>query len=106
MIPTGIHDGDPRIPSVFFLTQNYPNPFNPATTISYGLPEEAFVKLDIFDIMGQKVRALADELQTAGYRTIVWDGRGGDGHIMASGVYFCRLQAGQKHFARKMLMLK
>jgi flagellar hook assembly protein FlgD len=93
-------------PSEFFLSQNYPNPFNPTTTISYGLPYDAQVRLDIFNIMGQKVRTLIDFRQVAGFRNVTWDGRDGAGKSVASGVYFYRINAGDHLSIKKMLLMK
>jgi len=92
--------------SQYPLAQNYPNPFNPETDISYNLPQGCHVKLSVFNIMGQKVRTLVDEYQTAGHKTVQWDGRDHIGEEVASGVYFYRLQAGEYSQVRKMLMLK
>ena len=106
--------GEPEIPvaktdlssNQYPLAQNYPNPFNPETDISYNLPQGCHVKLSVFNIMGQKVRTLVDEYQTAGHKTVQWDARDHIGEEVASGVYFYRLQAGEYSQVRKMLMLK
>jgi subtilisin family serine protease len=106
--------GEPEIPvartdltsNQYPLAQNYPNPFNPETDISYDLPQGCHVKLSVFNIMGQKVRTLVDEYQTAGHKTVQWDGRDHIGEEVASGVYFYRLQTGEYSQVRKMLMLK
>ncbi len=97
---SGIAD-DASIPTVFYLRQNYPNPFNPSTTISYGLPEAAHVRLDVYSILGQKVVTLVDEEQNPGrYRVQFHAGR------YASGVYFYILTAGENIFKKKMLLIK
>jgi len=90
-----------KIPKVFSLSQNYPNPFNPVTTIKYGLPEDAYVRVTIYNISGQRVCTLVDENEGAGYHQVSWDGKG-----MASGIYFYRIEAGQFTQTRKMIMLK
>lgn len=102
----GIDGDEVRVPISFYLAQNYPNPFNPTTTISYGLPQAARVRIDIYNIMGQKVIGLVDEQQTAGYKQIAWDGRDAQGHGVASGVYFYRLDAGNFTQSMKMLLVK
>ncbi len=102
----GIDENDAAIPGEFFLSQNYPNPFNPATAISYGLPVAAHIKIEIFNLLGQRVLTLFDGQQTAGYKSAVWDGRDRSGKSVASGVYLCRLTAGDKVMTRKMSLLK
>lgn len=66
-------------PTRFKLMQNYPNPFNPQTTIEYALPKPGFVKLQIFDALGQEVRTLVNELQQTGFKSAIWDGRNNQG---------------------------
>ena len=78
-----------------------PNPFNPQTTISYGLPNDSDVRIDIFNVLGQQVVTLVDEYQTAGYKSVVWDGSN-----VSSGVYFYTIQAGDHHASKKMLLIK
>lgn len=96
----------------FNLFQNYPNPFNPETQIEYTLPNDSKVKLIIYNIMGQKVKTLVDQHQTAGHKRIHWDGRDDKGDDVASGIYFFRLEArstyGKQKYAKaqKMLLLK
>jgi hypothetical protein len=85
-------DGE-ELPREFALSQNYPNPFNPATTINYALPADARVSIRVFDILGREVAALVNELQSAGVRTIEWNGRNAAGLQVATGVYFYRLDA-------------
>jgi predicted outer membrane repeat protein len=97
---TGI-DLEPQIPLHFKLAQNYPNPFNASTMISYELPYQARVTLDIYDILGRKITALEDGLQAAGYHQLLW--QPGD---IASGMYFYKLQAGNFNVTKKMLLIK
>jgi hypothetical protein len=94
------------IPKQFFLAQNYPNPFNPSTSISYGLPVDSHVKIEVFNMLGQRVKVLVDEDQAAGYRRAIWDGHDSADKAVASGVYLYRLKAGDKESTMKMLMLK
>ena len=89
------------LPTEFALHQNYPNPFNPTTEISFSLPNAGDVKLEIFNIMGQKVTTLVDGQLEAGEHVIPWNGC-----EVASGVYFYRLRAGDFISTRKMLLLK
>jgi hypothetical protein len=105
---TGAGDDVIAIPREFFLAENYPNPFNPSTVISYGLPRDAHVRLEIFNILGQRVRLLYGGLQRAGYRQVVWDGSDGAGEAVSSGVYFYRLSTADGSFnqTKKMLLVK
>jgi flagellar hook assembly protein FlgD len=94
------------VPNDFVLLQNYPNPFNPVTTIDYGLPTNSYVKLTIYNILGQRVKTLVDEEQTAGYKTVMWDGRNDRGEEVGSGIYLYRIQAGSYTKTVKMSLLK
>ncbi len=101
----GVHD-ETNLPTEFALSQNYPNPFNPTTVIEFALPKTCQVSLDVFDIIGRKVRTLVAGTLTAGRRQVIWDGSNTDGSAMASGVYFYRIKAGDYNETRKMLLLK
>jgi predicted transposase YbfD/YdcC len=94
------------VPTEFTVSQNYPNPFNPVCMIAYALPTDCQVRLDIYNILGQKVRVLVDEYQSAGYKSVTWDGKDDHGQELASGVYFYRLEAGNFTQARKMVLMK
>jgi len=94
------------IPTSFALYQNYPNPFNPYTTIKYQLPILTHVRLDIFNIMGQRVKTLVDKKQKPGYWTVRWDGTNAQGIRVASGTYIYRFKAGDFIRTRKMLLVK
>jgi hypothetical protein len=96
-----IHSNEEIVPDEFALNQNYPNPFNPVTEISFNLPHSTDVKLEIFNIMGQKITTLIDKGLEAGSHKITWDGSN-----VASGVYFYRIQAGELNATRKMVLLK
>ena len=89
------------LPERYALEQNYPNPFNPATAISFSLPRKSFVSLKVFDALGREVAILlADEL-SAGTYSRQWNAAG-----LASGVYFCQLQAGLFSETRKLILLR
>lgn len=94
------------LPKEFSLNQNFPNPFNPTTTISYALPANSYVKLVVYNILGQKVKTLVDEEQTAGYRQVVWNGQNDRGEAVGSGIYFYRIHAGDFTKTAKMSLLK
>jgi len=106
-------DPDSPLPISPQLAQNYPNPFAPLnslnsiTTISYQLPQEAFVELSIFNINGQLVRTLENGGKPAGRNFSRWDGKGDDGQILANGVYLYRLRVGNEIVAtRRIVFLK
>jgi hypothetical protein len=99
-------DGLSNLPKTFAAFQNYPNPFNATTQIRYALPENANVRLEVFNILGQKVKVLVDEFQTQGYKQVTWDGRNDNGDQVSSGVYFYRINAGKFSEVLKMSLLK
>jgi hypothetical protein len=98
--------GDRGMPSEFILSQNYPNPFNPTTKIEFSLAKSGFVTLQIYDLLGRKVKTLVSEELTSGYKSVVWDGKNDAGDEVASGVYFYQLKVGDFSEPKKMLLLK
>lgn len=96
----------PTKPTVFSLAQNYPNPFNPKTMIRFALPKDSWVKLEVYNILGQKVKTLVDEKLAAGVKEVEWDGRDGKGLEVASGIYFYKIKADDFSDVKKMVMLK
>jgi PKD repeat protein len=95
-----------NLPDEFSLGQNYPNPFNPTTTIQYNLPEAAQVRLEIYNMTGQRVRTLVSGGMDAGNHSVQWDGTNEYGEKVASGVYIYRIVAGSFIQTRKMVMMK
>ena len=89
------------LPTEYALSQNYPNPFNPSTVIEFALPRDTQVKLEVFNVIGQKVMTLVDEVRPAGYHAVRLDGKD-----LASGMYLYRLNTGNQTFMRKLLLLK
>jgi hypothetical protein len=89
-----------------FAVNVYPNPFNPSTTISYELPEGAPVTVVIYDVLGQQVRHLISQFNSAGRYQVQWDARDNQGRGVASGVYIARIDAGTSTLSQKMLLLK
>ena len=89
------------VPTLLKLNPNYPNPFNPVTTIRYGVPEQTFVRLVVFDILGREVATLVSRTQAAGWHHVTWDAAD-----RPSGVYLYRLEVGTQVRTRKMLLLK
>jgi len=94
------------VPAEFALAQNYPNPFNPETTITYDLAADSEVRLEIYNVMGQVVRTLVSDHQSAGRYRVSWLGNNSLGHQVASGVYFYRIQADEFHSVKKLMLLK
>ena len=97
----GIADENVISAKSFALEQNYPNPFNPRTTIVFTLDKKSDVKLTIFNILGQEVATLVDEVRNAGNYPVIWDASN-----VASGVYFYKLSAGDLTHTKKMVLLK
>ncbi len=93
-------------PAEIRLHQNYPNPFNPETRIQYDLTSSTHVRVAIFNMLGQQIRTLVDELKPAGSYTVLWDGRKDDGEAASSGVYLYRLQTEQFKQSRKLLLMR
>ncbi len=97
----------PIVPSLTFgLEANYPNPFNPETHIAYRLSTSGAVELAIYNILGQRIRTLVQEVQSAGRYRVVWNGRNDNGAPVASGIYLYRLSSAQEVQVRRLLLLK
>ncbi|RMD94050.1 MAG: DNRLRE domain-containing protein [Calditrichaeota bacterium] len=94
------------LPEKFSLEQNYPNPFNPTTIIRFALPDESHVRLEIYNILGQKVRTLVNEVMAGGVHAVEWDGLSDHGQSLVSGVYIYRLQTPKFIRAKKMLIVR
>ena len=99
-------EDDGNLPDDYMLAQNYPNPFNPSTAIEYALPEQTHVTLVVFNVLGQEMQVLVDEVQSAGTHIAFWDGIDYHGQAAASGVYFYRIQAGVFNLTKKMVLIK
>ena len=95
-----------RLPNKFAVSPNYPNPFNPTTTINYQLSEATIVRLTIYNVLGQKIRALVDQALDAGFHKAIWDGRNDFGMPVVSGTYISRFEVGSFIDTNKMLLLK
>jgi len=94
------------LPDQFSLSQNYPNPFNSTTIIEYDLPIPTHVTVEIYNMLGQKVRTLVDDNRAAGYYRVEWDGNTESGRTAATGVYLYRIKAGNLVEIKKMILLK
>ena len=111
VIPWAAEDIRNEIPSTWMLYQNYPNPFNPTTTIEFDVPEITGslprVAVQIFDVLGRKVKTVEKDVKDAGRYKVIWDGTNEDHIRVATGVYFYRVLAGGNYAAtKKMLLLK
>jgi len=95
---------EPPIPTQYLLSQNVPNPFNPNTYIEYGLPKDSQVKVEIYNLLGQRVRTLVDKRQRAGYYRVCWGGVNQRGEVVTSGIYFYRITAGDFNCIKKMIL--
>jgi hypothetical protein len=89
------------IPDNFGLASAYPNPFNPTTSISFQLPYESNVVLNIYDVNGRKIRQLANNYYNPGYHSVVWDASD-----ISSGVYFVKMNAGSFSASQKLMLIK
>ena len=94
------------VPKFFRLYQNFPNPFNPSTKIRYDLPVQRYVNLSIYNLLGQKVKTLVDEVQEAGRYSVFWDGTNEQGERMPSGVYFYTFDTGIIVHTKKMILVR
>jgi hypothetical protein len=94
------------VPATFTLHQNFPNPFNPITTLSYDLPEDNFVLLTVYDMLGRTVVQLVKTTQEAGFKSVQWDGTDSMGRAVSAGVYIYQIQAGEFVQTKKMVLLK
>jgi len=93
-------------PNDFVLSQNYPNPFNSATTIDYSIPRQSRVTIDIYNLLGQKVKSLINEIIPAGNYTAIWDGTDSNNRSVSSGVYYYRISAGDMTDTKKLVLMK
>jgi hypothetical protein len=107
-VSTDVRDetGSRERPSEFSLSQNYPNPFNQATEIKFTLTRSDFVSLNIYNLLGRKVRTLVSENLSSGYKSVRWDGKNDSGKNVASGIYFYQLRVGDFTETKKLVLLK
>ena len=96
-----VNENEQVLPSTFALYQNYPNPFNPVTVIKYDVPQNSFVKLNVYDITGKLVKTLVDENKTPGKYEEMFNGVS-----FASGIYYCKLEAGNFIDIKKLVLVK
>ena len=99
--PTGVKENAGEIPTELSLDQNYPNPFNPATNIEFSIPEQSFVRLKVFNMLGEEIASLVNEEMRAGNYTADWNAAG-----MPSGVYMYSLRTGNSVLTKRMMLVK
>ena len=98
-------EGSAALPQQVALGPNYPNPFNPSTIIPFQLPTAMHVRLEVFNILGQRIATLVDGEQSGGFHTARWDATDAAGQAMAAGVYFYRLSGAGVHVTRRMVLI-
>ncbi len=94
-------ESESNFPNQFNLFQNYPNPFNPTTTIRYQIPEISYVTLKVFDVLGNEIETLVNEIKSSGTYEVEFNGS-----QLTSGIYFCSLQAGNRVDSKMLVLLK
>ncbi|MCD6374374.1 MAG: T9SS type A sorting domain-containing protein, partial [Caldisericaceae bacterium] len=94
------------LPEEAVLFANYPNPFNPTTNIRFALPKDGSVKLEIYNLNGQRIKELINGDYQAGYHSVKWDGKDEHGRPVSSGMYFYVLKTSKITESRKMFLLK
>jgi len=102
---TGLDESD-LLPQEYSLSQNYPNPFNPTTMIHFELPRASEVRIEIFNLLGQRIHTLVEGTKPAGRYDVTWDGKNEQGVPLSSGIYIYRLTAGEYQRTLKMILLK
>lgn len=102
----GLENVNNSIPCKYELKQNFPNPFNPTTAIEFGLPMPSHVHIVIYDLLGRHIKTLLDVEQPAGHFQLIWDGTDVSDKPVASGLYFCRMEAGNFVKVIKLELLK
>lgn len=107
-IPTAVEEEQQKaqVPAKMTLFQNYPNPFNPSTTISYDLTANSEVRIDVYDILGQKLATLVNEKQNAGSYSVIWNATDNQGAQVSAGVYFVKFSADNFEQTHKMILVK
>ncbi|HLB00220.1 MAG TPA: CARDB domain-containing protein, partial [Bacteroidota bacterium] len=105
-ILTGVEDQVEELPKTFALLQNYPNPFNPTTLIRYDVPSAAWVRLAVYNVLGQEVTVLINGPEDPGHRVVEWNALNRHGLALGSGVYFYRMQSGAFSDMKKMMLVK
>ena len=91
---------------IYKIYNSYPNPFNPITTIRYNLPEDAFVNITIYNMKGNVVKNMVNNMESAGYKSVQWNATNNAGSLVGAGIYLYMIQAGEFKKTSKMILLK
>ena len=98
---TGVEKNPTSVPTVYDLSQNYPNPFNPTSTIRYDIPKTGFVNISVYNILGEKISVLVNEMKSPGHYEIIFDAK-----KLSSGIYIYSIRAGDFIQSKKMILMK
>ena len=98
--------GEAVLPIEFAMHQNYPNPFNPVTSIRYDIPSTSNVRISVYSLLGQKVKTLTNSMHQPGFYSAQWNGTNDMGSAVSSGVYICKINAGNYTSIKKMILMK
>ena len=101
VVVTGVKDEKGTVPKIYSLSYNYPNPFNPTTIIEYTVPKQSFVKIEVYDVVGNRILTLVNKFMNPGKYRINFSAS-----QLSSGIYFYRMQAGKFNDVKKMILLK
>ncbi len=104
--PVSVETEDPLIPDEFIVHQNFPNPFNPETEIRFALTKDSHVVINIYNTLGQQIGTLTDSQYSAGFHSVHWDDKDGNGSHVSSGVYLYQIQAGEFSQVKKMSLIR
>jgi len=103
---SAVDDRSHTVPTEFTMSQNYPNPFNPQTHIEYQVPHDSRVNIAIYDILGQFVATLVDDVKNPGHYSVIWNATDQNGSRVAGGIYFAKMVSNGYSTARKLILLK
>jgi len=103
---SSVEGGGEEVPRADYLAANYPNPFNPGTHIEYGISEDSWVRIDVYDIGGRTVKTLVNEPKQRGSFQVYWDGKNDGQRHVSSGVYLCRMRTGGREITRKLVLIR
>ncbi len=104
--PVSVEAEDPLISDEFIVHQNFPNPFNPETEIRFALTKDSHVAINVYNTLGQQIGTLIDTQYAAGFHSVRWDGKDGNGRPVSSGIYLYQIQAGEFSQVRKMSLIR